>query len=55
MDDHLDHCIMQGMQSKELKKEARKQGMMSLRDSGIRKVSAGVTTVQEVMSVSFEN
>jgi len=55
IDDHVSHCIMQGMQSKELKKEARKQGMLSLRDSGIRKVLSGLTTVKEVLSVTFEN
>jgi type II secretory ATPase GspE/PulE/Tfp pilus assembly ATPase PilB-like protein len=38
-----------------LKKEARKQGMLTLRDSGIRKVLAGLTTVKEVLSVTFEN
>ncbi len=55
IDDHLSHCIMQGMQSKDLKREARKQGMLSLRDSGIRKVLTGLTTVKEVLSVTFEN
>jgi len=55
MDDHIGHCIMQGMHSKDLKKEARKQGMLSLRDSGIRKVLGGLTTVKEVLSVTFEN
>ncbi|HEQ60730.1 MAG TPA: type II/IV secretion system protein, partial [Firmicutes bacterium] len=55
IDDHLSHCIMQGMQTKDLKREARKQGMLTLRDSGIRKVLAGLTTVKEVLSVSFEN
>jgi type IV pilus assembly protein PilB len=55
MDDHLSHCIMQGMHSNDLKKEARKQGMLTLRDSGIRKVLAGMTTVKEVVSVTFEN
>ena len=55
MDDHVGHCIMQGMHSKDLKKEARKLGMLSLRDSGIRKVLAGLTTVKEVLSVTFEN
>jgi type IV pilus assembly protein PilB len=55
MDDHLSHCVMTGMHSKDLKKEARKQGMLSLRDSGIRKVLAGLTTVKEVLSVTFEN
>lgn len=55
MDDQLGHCIMQGMHSKDLKKEARKRGMLSLRDSGIRKVLAGLTTVKEVLSVTFEN
>ncbi len=55
MDDHISHCVMTGMHAKDLKKEARKQGMLSLRDSGIRKVLAGLTTVKEVLSVTFEN
>jgi len=55
MNDQLAHCIMQGMHSKDLKKEARKQGMLTLRDSGIRKLLAGLTTVKEVLSVTYEN
>jgi len=55
MDDQLGHCVMQGMHAKDLKREARKQGMLSLRDSGIRKILAGQTTVKEVLSVTYEN
>jgi type IV pilus assembly protein PilB len=55
MDEHLSHCIMQGTHTNDLKREARKQGMLTLRDSGIRKILAGLTTVKEVLSVTMEN
>ena len=39
----------------ELRREAYRQGMMSLRLSGAQKVAAGLTTVEEVMRVTPEN
>jgi len=55
MDDHLNKCIIKGMPSSDLKKEARARGMLSLRDSGIRKALDGLTTIEEVLAATFEN
>ncbi len=55
MDEHLNKCVIKGMPSSEIKKEARKSGMLSLRDSGICKVLTGYTTIEEVLSATFEN
>ena len=37
----------------ELRKRAREMGMRTLREDGIRKVLAGMTTAEEVISVSM--
>lgn len=55
MDEELSKCIIQGMPSNDLKREARQRGMLTLRDSGIRKVLAGLTTIEEVLGATFEN
>jgi len=39
----------------EIRREAYRQGMMSLRLSGAQKVAAGLTTVEEVMRVTPES
>jgi general secretion pathway protein E len=39
----------------ELRKQAYKEGMMSLRLSGAQKVAAGTTTVEEILRVTPEN
>ena len=38
----------------ELKKEAARQGMVTLRDDGIRKIREGLTTIEEVIRVTQE-
>ncbi|MBE7560943.1 Flp pilus assembly complex ATPase component TadA [bacterium] len=48
-------CINQGMNAQDLKEFARQHGMRTLRDSGLRKVMEGVTTVEEVLRVTFDN
>jgi len=55
MDEYLNKCVIKGMPSSEIKKEARKRGMLSLRDSGIYKVLSGLTTIEEVLAATFEN
>jgi type IV pilus assembly protein PilB len=51
--DELKERVLQGASSAELKVEAIKRGMSSLRMSGIRKVIEGVTTPEEIMRVTM--
>jgi type IV pilus assembly protein PilB len=50
--DEIQEMIFKGASSFEIKVEARKLGMRTLREDGIRKVLAGITTVDEVLRVS---
>ena len=47
--DSLKECILQGYSAMELKKEAIKSGMQTLRVSGIHKIQEGMTTVEEIL------
>ena len=47
--DELRELILVGASALELRKKAIEQGMMSLRRSGLIKVAAGMTTLEEVM------
>jgi type IV pilus assembly protein PilB len=40
--------IIEGETSDEIEEQARKEGMSSLRDEGIKKIIDGVTTIDEV-------
>ncbi|MDP9001274.1 MAG: Flp pilus assembly complex ATPase component TadA, partial [Myxococcota bacterium] len=51
--DNLKEMVLQGASTAELKLGAIKNGMVSLRASGIRKVIDGVTTPEEVMRVTM--
>jgi type IV pilus assembly protein PilB len=51
--DELKELILEGASSSELKKTAIRLGMKSLRMSGLTKVAEGVTTIDEVLRVSF--
>lgn len=51
--DELKELILEGASSAELKKSAIRMGMKSLRMSGLTKVAEGVTTIDEVLRVSF--
>jgi type IV pilus assembly protein PilB len=48
----LKELVLQGASTAELKAESIRQGMKSLRMSGIQKLIEGVTTVEEVLRVS---
>ncbi len=50
--DELKEAILQGYSSIELKREAMRQGMKTLRQSGLAKVKAGITTIEEVLRVT---
>lgn len=51
--DELKELILEGASSAELKKTAIRLGMKSLRMSGLTKAAEGVTTIDEVLRVSF--
>ncbi len=51
--DELKELILEGASTSEIKKAAIRLGMKTLRMSGLTKVAEGVTTVEEVMRVTF--
>lgn len=51
--DSLKEMVLQGASTAELKTAAIRQGMSTLRASGIRKVLAGVTTTEEILRVTI--
>ncbi len=51
--DNLKDMVLQGASTAELKAAAIKNGMMTLRASGIRKILDGVTTPEEVIRVTI--
>jgi type IV pilus assembly protein PilB len=52
LNDELKDYVLQGYSTAELKHEAMRMGMKSLRQSGIGKIMEGVTTVEEIMRVT---
>ena len=50
--DVLKECVLQGYSAMELKKEAIKAGMQTLRQSGINKLLEGTTTIEELLRVT---
>lgn len=53
--DELKELILQGASSADIKKEATRRGMSTLRQSGIKKVMDGITTIEEILRVTFED
>jgi len=53
--DGIKDMILSKAHSKEIKKLAMKQGMMTLRQSGLIKISEGITSVEEVLKVSVRD
>ena len=47
--DALKELILVGASSQELRRKAIEEGMVTLRQSGLRKIMAGVTTMEEVL------
>lgn len=52
LDDNLKSLVLRSFDSNLIKKEALKQGMLTLRMDGIQKVLDGVTTIEEVIRVT---
>ncbi len=55
VDDHIRPLIIDRSASSDIKREAMRHGLRTLRDDGWRKVLDGVTTVEEVLRVSEED
>ncbi len=52
VDDAIKHLIQTGADSGEIKREAVKQGMRTLRQSALRKLAQGLTSFEEVVRVT---
>lgn len=55
IDDEVRHMINENLSSPQLRKRARELGMRTLREDGIRKVQAGLTSASEVISVTMSD
>ncbi len=53
--EEIKELILTGASTAEIKKEAIKHGMITLRQSGIHKVLQGVTSIKEVLRITFED
>jgi type II secretory ATPase GspE/PulE/Tfp pilus assembly ATPase PilB-like protein len=53
LSDHIREMIIARRPTSEIKRVAREEGMTFLRDSGVEKVRAGVTTLKEINKVTF--
>ncbi len=53
--DELKELILEGASSLELKNTAIRLGMKTLRRSGLNKIKQGVTSIEEVLRVTFED
>ena len=51
--DELKELILEGASTSEIKKAAIRLGMKTLRMSGVAKVAEGVTTIEEILRVTF--
>src|SRR5205085_11501481 len=53
LDDEVRHMINKRGATLSLRKRARELGMRTLREDGVRKVLAGMTTAEEVISITI--
>jgi type IV pilus assembly protein PilB len=51
--DHVRELILEKRPSSEIRKAAHDEGMRFLRESALRKVRAGLTTMKEINKVTF--
>jgi len=52
-DDEIQRMIFQKLPASKLRQRARENGMRTLREDGVRKAVAGVTTVEEILRVTM--
>ena len=55
MDDELRELVIKQASTRVLRTEARKRGMRTLREDGVRKVLSGMTTADEVISTTMSD
>jgi type II secretion system protein E len=55
LDDAIANLVLRRAATREIKEFAQSRGMVTLRDAGWRKVSEGITTVEEVTRVTHED
>lgn len=53
--DEIKELILTGAPAMDIKKEAVKLGMITLRQSGIQKIIQGITSIDEVLRITFED
>jgi type IV pilus assembly protein PilB len=53
INDAIQHMIFEKMAVSDMRRHARELGMRTLREDGVRKVGAGVTTLEEVLRVTM--
>ena len=53
LSDRIREMIINRRPTSEIKHAAREEGMLFLRDSGLRKVRSGMTTLKEINKVTF--
>jgi len=53
LSDHIREMIIDRRPTSEIKRAAREEGMTFLRDAGLKKIRAGVTTLREINKVTF--
>ena len=53
LSDRIREMIISRRPTSEIKRAAREEGMSFLRESGLRKVRAGITTLREINKVTF--
>jgi type IV pilus assembly protein PilB len=53
LSDRIREMIINRRPTSEIKRAAREEGMSFLRESGLRKVRAGITTLREINKVTF--
>jgi len=53
LSDHIREMIINRRPTSEIKRVAREEGMITLRESGLAKVKLGTTTLREINKVTF--
>jgi type II secretory ATPase GspE/PulE/Tfp pilus assembly ATPase PilB-like protein len=55
IDDEVRHMVNENLTTSQLRKRSRELGMRSMREDGIRKVQAGITSAEEVLHVTMSD
>jgi type IV pilus assembly protein PilB len=55
MNEEVRRLILKGVSKEEIKQAARRNGMLTLREAGLRLVRDGLTTLEEILGISSED